>query len=109
MRVQIVAKASDVSAPVRERAEEQLRKLQRFEPRLSSAEVIFDEERHEKRAEGVLSVDGAKPVVAQGEGDDYRAALDQMIERLSKILRRRRSQITDHQAPKLSEVVEGEE
>lgn len=106
MRIQLVTRDSEIPQAVRDRAEEQVRRLHRFEPRLAGAEVVFEEERHIKRVEGVLSVDREKPVVAQGEGADYRAAVDQMVDRLSKILRRQRSQVTDHRGPKLSEVVE---
>jgi len=105
MRVQTVTRNCEIPQAVRDRAEEQVKRLTRFEPRLASAEVIFEEERHLKLAEGVLSVDREEPIVAQGEGGEYRAAVDQMVERLSKILRRRRSQTTDHKGPSLSEVV----
>ncbi len=106
MRVQLVTRHCDVPAAILTRAQEQLPRLTRFDDRLSSGEVIFDEERHLKRAEGVLSLDGSAPVVARGEGPEFRAALDQMLERLSRILRRRRTQELDHKGPKLSEVVE---
>ncbi|MEX0980215.1 MAG: HPF/RaiA family ribosome-associated protein, partial [Gemmatimonadota bacterium] len=87
------------------RAKEKMEKLSRYDPRLSAAEVIFDCESHTKRAEAILSVDGGDPVVARGEGSEFRESLDQLIDRLSKIVRRRRSQIKDHQGPKLSDVV----
>jgi ribosomal subunit interface protein len=108
MRIQIVARHCEVPASIRERAHEQLPKLVKYDPRLSSAEVIFQEERHVKRVEGVLTVDGGGPVVARSEGGEFRGALDGMLSRLARILRRRRSQVMDHQAPKLSEVVQSE-
>lgn len=98
MRVQITARHCHVSDQLRERTEELARKLQKFEPRLSAAEIVFEEERHQRNVEGILSVDRADPVVAHGEGDDFSGALDQLMDRLSKILRRRRSQVRDHQA-----------
>jgi len=106
MRVQIVARRCEIPSSLRARAEEQVQKLSRFDPRVSSAEVVFEEERHLKKAEGILAVDRATPVVAQGQGTEFGAALDQMVERLSRILRRRRDQVVDHQAPKLSEVTD---
>jgi len=107
MRVQIVTRNCDVSAPVLARTEEQIERLKKFDPRLASAEVVFLEERHLKRVEAVLSLDGDEPAVAHGEGNEFRPALDQLVERLSKILRRRRDRMRDHQGPKLSEVVDG--
>lgn len=107
MRIQIVARRCEVPDSVRRRAEEQARKLARFDGSLSSAEIIFEEEKHRKRVEGILAVDGEEPAVAHAEGDDFRGSLDQAMDRLQKILRRRKDQKMDHQGPKLSEVVDG--
>ena len=107
MRVQIVARHCRVPDSVRLRAEEQVKRLSRFDGGLSSAELIFEEEKHRKRVEGILAVDGEEPAVAHAEGDDFRGSLDQAMDRLQKILRRRKDQKMDHQGPKLSEVVDG--
>lgn len=109
MRVQIVARHCNVPSAIRKRAEEQVRKLTKYDPRLSSADMIFEEDAHLKRVEGVLRVDGYDPVVARFEGEGFREAVEGAVSRLAKILRRRRSQVTDHQGPKLSEVVRPEE
>ena len=42
MRVSIAARRCEVSDTARTRAEEQLEKLTKFEPRLSAAEVTFE-------------------------------------------------------------------
>ncbi len=105
MRVQFVARHCEIPPSIRARAEEQVRDLQRFDPRLSSASLVFDAERHLKKVEGVLVLDGTEPAVAQGEGDEFRPALEQVVDRLGRILRRRRDQATNHRGPKLSEVV----
>jgi ribosomal subunit interface protein len=106
MRVQIVARQCEVPPVVRDRTQEQIPRLARFDQRLSSGEVIFEEQRHLKKVEGVLSVDGQEPVVARGEGTEFRPALDQMLERLQRILRRRRDQSVSHKGPKPAELVE---
>ena len=98
MRVQIATRRCDVPEPVRDRTDEQVRQLTKYHPRLAGAEVVFEEERHLKKVEGILSVDGASPVVATGQGEDFGRALDQMLDRLGRMLRRRRDQRTDHQA-----------
>ncbi|MFC1661209.1 ribosome hibernation-promoting factor, HPF/YfiA family [Gemmatimonadota bacterium] len=92
MRVKIVARHCEVPDSVRERAEEQLGKLSKYEPRLSGAEVVFETEKRLKRSEAVLKVDREEPVVAGGEGEEFRDAVDQMVDRLSRMLKRRRSQ-----------------
>lgn len=109
MRIQIVARHAEVPEEVVERVHEQLPKLQRFDPHLSHAEVIFTEERHIKKAEGILHLDREEPAVAVGEGDDFRIALDQMINRTGKILRRRRRLVKDHHGPSIAEIAVAEE
>lgn len=108
MRVQITARHCDLPETLRTRTEALVQKLRRYDARVSAADIVFEEERHARKAEAVLSVDGDGPVVARGGGDDFSAALDQMLDRLSKILRRRRSQIRDHQARPLAEELAGE-
>ncbi len=103
MRVQIAARHCDVPATVLSRTEEQLQKLSRYDPRVSGAEVVFEVEKHLKKVEAVVKVDREEPVVAGGEGVEFREALDQMVDRLAKILRRRRSQKKDHYRPPTSE------
>ncbi len=99
MRVQIAARHCEVPDTVRDRTEEQLGKLSRYEPRLSGAEVFFEVEKHLKKVDAILKVDREEPIFASGEGSEYREAVDQMVDRLSKILRRRRRQMKDYHRP----------
>ncbi|HEX9885702.1 MAG TPA: ribosome-associated translation inhibitor RaiA [Longimicrobiales bacterium] len=103
MRVQIAARHCEVPDSARVRVEEQMQKLSKYDPRVSSADIVFEVEKHIKKVEGILSVDRDEPVIATGEGREFRAAIDRMAGRLARILRRRRSQATDHQAPRISE------
>ena len=96
MRVQIAARHCDVPEPVRARLREQLEKLTRYDPRVSGADVVFEVEKHVRKVEAIVSVDGGANLVGHGEGDDFRAAVDQVTDRLARRLRRRRSQLTDH-------------
>ncbi len=109
MRVQIAARRCEIPDTVRARTEEQIGKLLKYEPRLSGAEVVFEVEKHLKKAEAVLSVDRGEPVVAKGEGSEFREALDQMVDRLSRILKRRRSQVKEHSGPSLADAALPEE
>ncbi len=99
MRVQITARHCEIPDAVRSRAESQMERLTKFESRLSAAEVVFDEEKHTRKAEGILTVHGGPPVVARAEDSDFRSALDKMVDRLSKQLRRSHERLVDHQAP----------
>ncbi len=108
MRVQIAARHCEVPDSIRQRAEEQAQRLTRYEPRLSGVEVVFEIEKHVKRVEGRLTIDGQAPAVATGDGPEFRGALDQMLDRAGRMLRRRRDQARDHQGPKLSEAASPE-
>jgi ribosomal subunit interface protein len=109
MRVQIAARHCEIPDKVRGRTEEQIGRLIRYEPRLSAAEIVFDTMKHTKRVEAVLSIDRDEPVVASGEGTEFKAALDQMVDRLSRILRRRRSQVRGHHGQRPTGEVTSEE
>ena len=99
MRVQIAARHCEVPETVRDRTEEQIGKLSKYEPRLSGAEVVFEVEKHLKKVDAILKVDREEPVFAKGEGTEFREAVDQMVDRLSRMLRRRRKQLKDHHRP----------
>jgi len=97
MRVQIAARHCEIPDTVRSRTEDQLGRLSKYEPRLSGADVVFQVEKHVKKVEAVLSVDRGEPVVASGEGVEFREAVDQMVDRLSRMLKRKRKQMKDRQ------------
>ena len=99
MRVQIAARHCEIPDTVRTRTEEQLGKLSKYDPRLSGAEVVFMVEKHLKKVDAILKVDREEPVLASGEGAEFRDAVDQMVDRLSRMLRRRRKQKKDYHRP----------
>ncbi len=109
MRVQISSRHTDIPDAVMDRAHEQVQKLTRYEPDLRAAELVFDSNKRRKSVEGVLHIDGSEPKVATGEADTFQGALDQLVDRLARMLRRGRDQKRDHQAPKLSDTVAGVE
>lgn len=95
MRVQVATRKCDVPRDVRDRAVDLVEKMDRFDPRISSAELVFQEEKLVRRVEGIVKVDGSDPVVVTGEGADFASATDAMADKLAKVLRRRRSQLKD--------------
>jgi ribosomal subunit interface protein len=102
--VQISARHCDVPAEVLERTETQVASLSKYSPRASAAEVVYMEEKLTRVAEIIMHIDGGEPVVARGEGDEFRTALDQVIDRMSRQLRRQRERRTNHKAPPLGGV-----
>ena len=99
LNVRITVRHIDITDDVKLRTADLVEKLQKFDARLSRAEVVFDREGHLETVEGILHIDRDDPVVAKGEADEALTAVDQMVEKLAKILRRRRSQVRKHQGP----------
>jgi ribosomal subunit interface protein len=107
LRVQISARHCDVPQDVMERTEVQVASLSKYSPRATAADVVYMEEKLTKVAEVIIHIDGGEPVVARGQGAEFRSALDEVIDRLSRRLRRQRERRTNHKAPPLGEGVGG--
>ncbi len=108
MRLTITERHCQIPSRVRTRTESVVGGLTKYEERASAAEVVFSDEKHTKKAEIIVHIDGAPHVVARGEGGDFRSAIDQATDRAKRMLRDQREQRRDHQAPPLSERVVGE-
>jgi putative sigma-54 modulation protein len=89
MDVSITARGGALPDIVRQRTTERLERLARYNHRVGSATVNFDREGGVKRVEAVIRV-GGRAVVAHGDGQSYRAALDQAADRLARQLKRQR-------------------
>ena len=108
MRIQITGRHCEVPRAVLDRTESQVQALVKYEARAAAADVVYTDEKHERRIEVLIHIDGGEPVVAHGEGVNFRSALDQVVERLRRMLRKRRERQRDHQAPPLSQALEAE-
>jgi ribosomal subunit interface protein len=105
MDVRITNRRGTVSPGLREYAETRARKLTRYEPRILAIELLFDEDHGQVSVEGRADVAGAPTVVARSEADSGRSALDHMLQRLGRQLRRKRSKRVDHQAPPAGNII----
>jgi ribosomal subunit interface protein len=108
LRVSITERHCHVPDSVRRKTEQLVAALSKYEQRASAADVIYTEEKHVRKVEVIVHIDGAPHVAARGEGGDFRSALDSVVERLSRMLRESRERRRDHKAPPLSEGVVSE-
>lgn len=108
MRVQITGRHIEISAQIRAHAEQALGKLKKYDPNLSAADLIFREEGRSTEAEGILHLDGSDLMVAKGRGAEEREALDDLIDKLARMLRRNRERRTQHKATSFSEATSEE-
>lgn len=90
MQVTYSAPRCDVPEAVLQLAEEQFRRLKKFDSRLQSADLRFDIDHGLYRVEARLTITGAPMIVAHGSGESFRTAVDRIVDRLSRQLRRRR-------------------
>jgi ribosomal subunit interface protein len=99
LRVQITERHCEVPKETLARAEKRVAALAKYSPRVSSADVLFLEEKTTRTVEVIVHVDGEEPVVGRVEDGEFRSALDKVVDRLARRLRRQRERRTDHHAP----------
>lgn len=105
MNLKIAARNCKISDALRKRTETRVARLTKFHPRVTAAEIVFSEVKRTRGVEVILSLDADDPVVARAEGEEFRTALDKVLDRLVRILGRRRDARTDHQARSRSDGV----
>ena len=105
MRVTITERHCEVSQKVLDRTEQQVGALAKYEQRATHAEVTYTDEKHIRKIEVVVHVDGSGQVAARGEGENFVTALNQVVDRLRRRLRDQREKRRAHQAPPLSDGV----
>jgi ribosomal subunit interface protein len=93
----------EVPEDVLERARDQVASLAKFDPRATSAEVVFEEEKQDRKVEVIVHSDGSAPVVGHGSAHEFRGAVDQVVDRVARQLREQRKRHLEHQAPPLQE------
>ena len=95
MRVQIATRGSSVPEDVQARAVDQIQKLERFDSEVLSADLVFEEVRHLRKVEAIVSIANSEPMVVTGEKEEWLSAVDELVERLGRMLRRHRERRTE--------------
>lgn len=109
MQVIVSARHFDLTSELRDVVDTRFRKLARFEPLVSRAEVTLVGEKNRCEVEATVSVDRAGLLHAHGEAPDFRTAVDRAVDRLERQLKRHHSRRRDHQAVPRDEMPLGEE
>lgn len=99
MQLIISTRHTQLSNRVREGVEEQFARLERFEPRITRVEVTLLEEKNHREVEVRLSIARAGQLHAHAEAADFRSAVDAVISKLTRQLKRQRSRSREHKAP----------
>ena len=96
MQVKISARHGHLSEDLQEFIREKAQKLLRFFERLTMIEVTVDLENDLKRVEFVVSAEHKHDFVAQESSPDVRAAVDLVLDKLEKQIRKYKERVQDH-------------
>lgn len=91
MTIRITAHGCEVSQGLRDRAETLAQRWPRFDAAVMDVSVIFRLQGRSHTAEAIVSRRRRQPVVARGEGSDFRVALDDLDTHVKRRLKRDRS------------------
>ncbi len=106
MDVRITTRHSTVSDALMKRADERVRKLGKYDPRVLTVAVLFEGEHGHHAVEMRAEVPGVPTLVARAEGETNRSAFDRAFEKIRRRLRRERTKRIDHQAPPPAVILE---
>ena len=93
--IRITVQGCDVSQTLRDRAQAQAVRWPRFDPAVMDATLVFRQEGRGYTVEAVVARRRRQVAVAQGQGSDFRSALDRLDQHMSRILRRDRTRRKD--------------
>jgi ribosomal subunit interface protein len=88
MDVTITARHCTISDIVRDRAVLRANRLERYDARVTRVDIVFDTDHGAKSVEGRLHLAGEGILTARGKANAFRSALDQVLDRLDKQLKR---------------------
>lgn len=104
MQISITGRHMELTDSLREYATSRLEKLNSEFPRLQSAQVVLDVEKHRQMAEIVVHAPNHVVVDAKEETSDLYASIDGAVDKAEKQLRKIRDKMVDHKQESLGEL-----
>lgn len=106
MQVKVTGRHFDASTELQSNVEAQLAGLGKFNDRLTSAHVILDKQPNELRsAHAELSVAGHGVLSVSAEAETMHKAVDEMFEKIERVLKKENEKTKEHRAPSADKVV----
>lgn len=97
MQIEVTGQNVDVTPALHAYVTEKSDRLKRHFDHLISGHFVLHLEKVEHKAEGTLSVGGrTNPIHAVAAGEDMYAAIDGLIDKLDRQVRRHKDKVTDH-------------
>lgn len=97
MQFSITFRHMEVSETLKEYAREKLSKLEKYLDSVMVAEVTLTVEKFRHRAEVLITADGFK-VQAEEETEDMYSALDLLVDKVERQIKKRREKVKDRKA-----------
>ena len=98
MQVNISGHQLDVTDALRDYVGEKLSRLERHFDKITNVQVIMEVEKLKQKIEATLHIAGGE-IVANAEHEDMYAAIDLLMDKLDRQVRRHKSRISDHRKP----------
>lgn len=95
MQINVTGHHVDVTPPLREYVTEKLQRISRHFDHVISANVVLTVERHNHQAEVTVHAPG-KSLFANHGADDMYAAIDGLVDKIDRRVRRYKEKLTDH-------------
>ncbi len=109
MKIQITARHFHASPQLHSSLKESLTQIEKFNDSITSAHVILDAEKSGvRRAEIVVKILD-KTVCAHAEEDNMYKAIEAMLEKVERQLKKQNEKLKDHKSIPISELVAKEE
>lgn len=97
MQLSITGHHIEVTPALRERVASKIDKIERHFDHLTDAHVILTVEKQRHKAEATVSASGAR-LFAEAVDDDMYTAIDMLIDKLDRQVKKHKEKMTDHHA-----------
>ena len=99
MQVTVSGRHMGVSEALKDYCQEKAERLVRFYDRIQSIEVVLDGKKGHHTAEMIVHTDGTQPFVASEAQDDVFAAVDLLLDKIERQLRRHKEKLRNRKHP----------
>jgi putative sigma-54 modulation protein len=96
MQIQLSGRQVEITPPLREYVGNKLERVIRHFEGVQDAHVIMSVEKLKHRVEATLNARRNKVLHADAEADDMYAAIDALVDKLDRQVRKHKEKITDH-------------
>jgi putative sigma-54 modulation protein len=100
MQVTVSGRHMGISEPLKRYCHQKAERLIRFFDRIQSIEVILDGSNGQHWAEMIVHSDGTQPFVAREQHEDAYAAVDLMLDKVERQIRRHKERLRNRKHPR---------